>query len=292
MPKKKTFREQLAVVISKRYPRENIDRYLDESSTPAAETVINYIRQWPSQYSSKNKAVCRLIECQRLNDKGEFVLEKNFKGHPYPFDQSLKFAWNAFWFGDLQLNVWPMYNFASSIKHIPDNIPADVAELIKDLFLHINKTPLKEAKLIRLGKDVAQYGANNPHTIVNWERVMSEFEKAQKAIDEFVVNRQGWEYLTTENLQNPKHAEEMSKVLCDILAKADEAIEPAFKACADRDRYHHVRQDATRARNYVKHLAEFFQTYEQMDVSSLESIKELIDASETRILGQLSKPLK
>jgi hypothetical protein len=278
----KSFRKQMTKVISERYRSDGAEsqkHYLDEATTHSAETLITYIRQWPTP--SRNQVLARLMECRRWNDKGQIVLECDFKGKPYPCKLPLKLAYEAYQFGDQRNQVWPMYNFPEAIKHIPANVTEDWLEEIKHLFYDINKLSVKAAKLINLGQQIKLLGLNNPYTFAGWNRQIEEFIGAQKAIDEYVAGKKDLEYLSTKNLQNPKHGQEMSKILEDILAKADETVEPSFKCIREQDRRLHVRQDATYARNNVKSVAGFFKKYEAEQPDLISSLGNMINFVET-----------
>ncbi len=269
------FQKQLLPILEKRF-RDNeseVNRHLKEASTPAAQTLITVIRQW--EFASRNIALARLLSCDQWTDKGTMVLERDCKGKPYPLKVPLAMAWDWYVYGDLHEQVVPDYGFAGRIKNIPANVTKDWAEQIKELFHDINRMSLATFKTIILGKCVKSYGVSNPHAFTWWDRQVSEFKDAQKAIDAFVVTRKGWEYLTTENLQNPKHAEEISKVLTDILARADELVEPSQKAIEKRDRELYIRQDATRARNDIKTLTSFFKKYGIDNKSAARALAQL-----------------
>lgn len=283
--KKKSFRELLVPVIEERYRNdvESQKRHLKEASTKAAETLITSIRQWPGQYSSRNQALGRFLESDRWNKDGDIVLEKDIKGRPYPLRLPLSLAYEVYIYGDQRKQYYPSFSFPSGLKRIPSNLAEDWVEEIQGLFNDINRMPLKAFKLICLGKWVKSYGTNNPYAIVNWERECNDFEKAQKAIDEFVANRDGWTHLTVDNLQNPKHNVELSKVLTDILANADAIVEPAGKAIREQDRQMNIRQDATQARNSVKRIKEFFISYGTR-VDCLDLVDSNINQTETKCL--------
>lgn len=271
----------MKVVIKERW-RSTDDKYLksklDEATTPAAETLITYIRQWPDQYKSRNQALGRLLECDRWNDKGELVLECDFKGRPYPMELPLDMAYEAYQFGDQRQTFFPMYSFPDGVKRIPENVTEDWADEIKGLFHDINKLTLSAVKIISLGKQVKCYGVNNPHAFAHWDRIVSEWKDAQAAIDAFAATRKGWEYLTIANIQNPKHSEEMSKVITELLAKADEIVEPSVKAIREQDRKMYIGQDATVARNDVKTLRAFFKKY-----GAVESASEVLETLSNKI---------
>jgi len=283
---KKTFREQMAIVIAERYRNDTqmAKRYLKEATTHAAETLITYIRQWPEQHKSRNQALGRLLERQRWNDQGELVLDTNHRGRAYPAKLPLAMAYEWYQFGDQNKQFYPMYSFADGVNSIPANAKKDWMEEIQGLFMDINRMSLGAFKAICLGKWVKSYGTSNPHTFSNWEREVSEFTKAQEAINRFVATRNGWEYISTENMQNPTHKAEMSKVIMDILAKADEAVEPAVKAIREQDRQMYIRQDATRARNNVKYLRDFFKKYAQPNPNALELVAGIINDVEAQTL--------
>ena len=132
-------------------------------------------------------------------------------------------------------------------------------------------------------------GSTNPHAIAQWEREVSEFKAVQEAINAFVVTRKGWEYLTTDNLQDFKHKVEMSKVLTDILANADAVVEPAFKAIKEQFRRDKIRQDATYARNSIKELKGFFQKYATPIPNALTLLSGIINDVESQTLNPQSK---
>lgn len=287
----KTFQQQLLPILTDRFRGHegDIKRHLDEASTPAAQTLITYIRQW--EFGSRNIALGRLIECERWNDKGELVLERDFKGKSYTTKNvPLAMAWERYVYGDQRQQYIPMYSFASSMKRIPKHIEESWAEEIKGLFYDVNHMSVTAFKIISLGKCVKALGVGNPHTFAQWSREVREFKDAQKAIDDFVVTREDWKHLTTESLQNPKHREEMSKVLEDILAKADSAVEPSMKAIREQDRRLYIRQDATHARNDVKSLGKFFKKYSQPEVNALTLIGGMVDDVEAQTLS--AKPDK
>lgn len=274
----KTFQEQLLPILEERFRNSasEVKRHLKEASTPAAQTLIKYIRQW--EFKSRNVALARLIECDRWNDKGELVLERNFKGKEYSCKMPLAMAWECYVYGDQRTQVVPMYSFANHVKKIPANITKDWAEEVKGLFNDINRMTVGAFKIIDLGKCVKSYGVGNPYTFSEWDRHVSDFKEAQVAIDIFVVPRKGWEYLTTSNLQNPEHGEAMSKILEDILAKADEMVEPSVKAIREQDRKMYIRQDATHARNNVKKLRAFFKKYGPADSCTLAGGANILDS--------------
>lgn len=282
--KRKTFEQQLLPILKERFRNDESDvkRHLKEASTPAAQTLIKYMRQW--EYKSRNIALSRLIECRRWNDKGEFVLERDFKGKEYPTKVPLWMAWEWYVYGDQRQEVMPSFTF-DYVKQLPDNMTEDWQEEVKGLFRDINRRPLSEFKLIAIGKAVKSLGANNPYAVAQWERNVNDFKKAQEAINAYVKDRKGWDYLTTENLQNPKHSKEMSKVLGDILAKADEIKEPAYKAIREQDRKMHIRQDATGARNDIKTLKGFFQKYSEPVPNALILVEGIVGDVESRNVG-------
>ncbi len=259
---KKTFREQMKAVIAERHSSDDAEsqkRHLDEATTPAAETLITYIRQW--NYGSRNIALGRLLETNRWTDKGTLALEADHRGKQYPVKLPMSFAYERYMYGDQQRQYYPN-SLAGHIKDIPANVMQDWAEEIQGLFYDINKVSLKEFKLIALGKWVKSYGASNPHAIAGWDRDVSEWKETQAAINAFVVTKgKGWAHLTTENLQKPAAKVEMSKVLTDILANADAIVEPAFAAIRKQFRRDRIREDATHARNDIKGLKGFFQKY-------------------------------
>lgn len=277
--KKKSFKDQLRPILEERFKNSpiegEVDRQLELATTPSAETLITYIRQW--KFQSGQIALGRLLECDRWNKKGELVLEKNFKGKPYPFQLPLAIAWDWYMYGYQGSLYIPNYSFPNCLKRIPDNMTDDWANEIKDLFGEITRTPIGDVKLIILGQCVKSYKATNPHCITWWNRQVEEFIAAQKAVDEFVKNRKGWEHLTVENSQNPKHKLEMSKVLTDILVKADELVEPAIARIKESDRKLYARQDATYARNNIKTLRGFFKKYGNEDATKLAGGADLLD---------------
>lgn len=284
----KSFREQMIVVLNERYPDpsgEEMKRYLAESTTPTAETLITYIRQWPEQQSSRNQALGRLLECDRWNDRGELTLEANHKGKPYPARLPLAMAYEWYQFGDQRRQFFPAYNFPSALKRIPANATEDWVEEIKGLFNDINRASVSAIKIISLGRCVKMLGVGNPHAYAQWNRQISEWTDAQNAINEFVIAREGWKHLTTENLQNPKHKAAMSTILEDILAKADEIVEPSVNAILEQDRRLSIRQDATGARNKVKGLQGFFKSYGH-EITSLEFLSGMINDVEAHNLGK------
>jgi len=291
--KRKSFREQMAAVIEKRYKNDSADskkRYLAEATTPAAETLIINIRQWPSLYSSRNQALGHLIESHRWNDKGELVLERNFKGRAYPMELPLHMAYERYRFGDLRHTYFPSFSFSGALKVIPSQIAKDWEAEVKELFQDINGISISAVKIIALGKAVKSLGVGNPYTYVEMDRHVTDWKNAQTAIDAFAMNRKGWEYLTVASLQDPKPKQEMSKVLEDILAKADEVVEPSFKAIREQNRRLYIRQDATGARNHIKSLTGFFKKYGQTDLSGLTPVTELINSLEKQCLD--AKPVK
>lgn len=279
---KKSFEDQLLPILKARF-RDNDDevkRHLKEASTPAAQTLIQYIRQW--EFGSRNIALERLIDCNRWNDKGELVLERDFKGKPYPPKVPLAMAWDWYVYGDQREQVIPGYSFAGNVKKIPDNITNDWQVEVKGLFIDINRMPLNTFKIVALGSCVRQFGAQNPYTFTYWDRQSSEFKAAQEAINAFVVTRkdEGWKHLTTTNLQDPKSGKEMSKIISDILARADELVEPSIKAISEANKKMYARQDATRARNDIKTLKGFFKKYGSEPTDALEIVRERIDGIE------------
>ncbi len=271
----KSFQEQLWPVIQERHRSDDEasqKRHLKEASTPAAETLMTYIRQWNS--GSYNIALGRLLECDRWQKDGTLALECDHKGKPYPVKLPLSFAYERYMYGDQQKQYYPN-SLAYHIKDIPANITPDWAEHVQSLFYDIQKVPLREFKLIALGKWVKCYGASNPHSIAGWDRDISEWKDTQAQIDAFVRGKgKGWEHLTTEHLQRPSAKVEMSKVLCDILANADAIVEPAFKALKEQARRDRIRQEATYARNNVKELKGFFQKY-GLGVSAFNALTDL-----------------
>ena len=284
---KKTFREQLEVIFRERYRsegEERIQKRLTEVDNPAARTLITYIQQWPMP--SRNQALGRLLEVQRWNDSGELVLEVDFKGKTYPPKAPLELAYESYQYGDQRKQYFPMYSFPSALKCIPDNVTEHWEKEIKGMFHDMSFMSLKAIKIIALGKWVKMLGIGNPHTYAGWQRQVSEWEEAQKAIDAFVVNRKGWEYLTSENIQKPIHREEMSKVLEEILFKADEVVEPSFAAIKEQDRRLYIGQDATHARNNVKSLMKFFKKYGEKEDNIFIIIGELIDQTERNNLAK------
>lgn len=282
---KKTFREQMLAVIQDRYKEpDQVKRYLAEVNNPAAETLITYIRQWPSLHKSRNQALTRLLECDRWNDKGELVLERNHKGKVYPNRLPLDIAYDWYRYGDQTKQVFPMYSFPKAVDRIPKKIQKDWEAEIKELFADINTMSVNAFKLVALGTWVKRYGLTNPHAMAGWDRNVSEFQDAQKAIDAFVVTRKGWEHYRTENMQNPSHKEGLSKVLQDILVKAGEAVEPAIKAITEQDRRMNIRQDAHRAKSQVKSLSKFFASYKQPVPNALELLEGIISDVENQTL--------
>jgi hypothetical protein len=280
----------MEVVIRERFKNddeEHIQEKLNDSTTPAAETLITYIRQWPMP--SRNQALARLLEVDRWNDKGQLMLEVDFKGKTYPPKAPLMLAWESYMYGDQSKQFFPMYSFPNAVKRIPENVTEDWAAEIKELFYDMSRVSFKAVRMIALGKMVKQYGISNPHTYVTWQRMVQEWEDAQKAVDAFVVTRKGWEHLTSVNIQNPKHSAKMSKVFEDILAKADEIIEPSHKAIKEQDRRLYIRQDATGARNHVKSLGKFLKKYGASNEVALHHLNDIINILEGETLA--NKPL-
>jgi hypothetical protein len=286
----KSFRDQIIAVMKQRNTGEVRTKDVDECSTSAAQTLMTYIRQW--NFASRNTALGRLLECDRWTKEGTLSLETNWKtGKPYPCKLSLDIGYQRYRYGD-QTAQWFPNMAANRIKLIPDNVTEDWAAELKEMFADINRMPLNDFKLISLGKAVKSIGGSNPHAIAQWEREVSEFKAVQAAIDAFVVTRKGWEYLTTANMQNPKHGQEMSKVLCDILAKADAAKEPAFKALKEQHRRDNIRRDATYARNNVKELKGFFQKYATLEPAAISLLSGIIDDVESHTLNPQGKENK
>jgi hypothetical protein len=232
------------------------------------------------------------LECRRWNDKGEIVLETDFKGKQYPIRAPLSLAYESYQYGDQRKQFFPSYSFASAVANIPANITKDWEEEIKGLFCDMGKMPLSAVKSICLGKWIKMLGVNNPHAYAGWEREVSDWQAAQKAIDAFVVARKGWEYLVSTNLQDPKHKREMSNVLEDILAKADAVVAPSMDAIREQDRRLNIRRDATSARNDVTSLKTFFSKYGQPPVTAMTVISNLIDGVEKTTLENGRKPKK
>lgn len=259
---KKSFREQMEVVINERHSSDDAKykkQKLDKATTPAAETLITYIRQW--NFGSRNIALGRLLECDRWTNEGTLTLERNHKGKPYPVKLPLSFAYERYMYGDQKRQYFPMYSFVRGVNNIPANLTDDWAAELKGMFFDLCRVPLNDVKLIALGKWVKSLGANNPHAIAGWERNVTEWQDAIKAINAYVKDRDGWQHLDSTNLQKPESKREMSKVLDDILANADAVKEPAFKALKEQSRRDRIRQDATHARNSIKELKGFFQKY-------------------------------
>jgi hypothetical protein len=211
-------------------------------------------------------------------------LERDFKGKDYPFELPLEEAWERYCYGDQQQQYFPN-SLASRIKAIPENVTEDWAKEIKDLFNDMGKMPFAAVKIIALGKNAKTYGVGNPHGFANWDRMLSEWKETIEEIDKFVVTRKGWEHLTSENLQNPKHREGMSKVLSDILANADAIVEPSFKAIREQSRRDRIREDATHARNEIKELKGFFQKYATPVPNALELVGKIINDVESQTLN-------
>lgn len=276
----------MEVVIKERHSSDDAvyqKRKLKEATTPAAETLITYIRQW--NFGSCNIALGRLLECDRWQKDGTLALERDFKGKPYPCKLPLSFAYERYMYGDQRRQYYPN-SLASRIKLIPANITPDWAEHLQGMFFDMQRVSLKEFKLIALGKWVKSYGGSNPHAIAGWDRYVSEWKETQAAIDAFVVGKgKGWGHLTTENLQKPAGKVEMSKVLCDILANADAVVEPAFKALQEQARRDRIRQDATMARNDIKGLKGFCQKYGVALPPELEALGKLINDTESQTLS-------
>lgn len=65
LDKMKTFREQIAEILLKKY-NEIDESKLNESSTQAAETLMTYIRQWNAE--SRNHALCNMFERRQWKD--------------------------------------------------------------------------------------------------------------------------------------------------------------------------------------------------------------------------------
>lgn len=278
----KSFREQIAFIMNNYAGGGKFASEIDECATPAAQTLMGHIRRWP--LPTGPQAVAAFLTRKNWDKNGNLVDDTDHKGKPYPFRVPLAIAYESYKYGYQKKPYFPSWDFPSAVKSIPENVSPDWAEEIKDLFSSINRMSVHDFKIIALGKQVHGYGSTNPHTFSSWERMTDEFIAAQKAINEFVLTRKGWIHLTTDNLQNPKHKIEMSKVLGDILAKADENVEPARKAIAEQDRRLEIRQDATRARNDVKRILEFFQSYEIDNKDLIDSLKSAITSAEQKVL--------
>lgn len=281
----KDFQKQLLPILEDRFRGNSseVKRHLKEASTPAAQTLITYIRQWGFQ--SRNIALGRLLETDRWNDDGELVLERNFKGKAYPMRIPLAMAWDWFVYGDQKTEFIPNYSFADSVKKIPANAKETWLEQIQKLFYDINHRSIEEFKIIVFGRTVKSYSLGNPYTYIWYNTQVKEFIAAQTAINEFVMGRKGWEYIQTENLQNPNHKTEMSKVLQDILAKADERVEPAQKQWNESERKMYIRQEATQARNDIKTLTSFFKKYGVTEPSALKMLANIINDVESQALN-------
>lgn len=272
----KSFREQLQSVMQKR-DKEIDPQKFKEATTPAAQTLITYIRQW--NFGSRDIALGRLLECDRWTDKGTLELECGHKGKPYPLKLPLSLAYERYMYGDQTYQFFPSYRFVAGIKNIPDNLTDDWAAELKGMFFDMGRLTVDDVKLISLGKWVKSLGSNNPHAIAGWNRNVTEWQDAQKAIDNYCLGRKDWENLRSANLQDPLHKQEMSKVLSDILTNADAIVEPAFKALKEQEKRDRIRQEATFARNNVKDLKAFFQKY-NIASSILDVIVNLISNTE------------
>ncbi len=275
----KTFREQIAKILLERN-NEIADDKLNEATTQAAETLMTYIQQWNAE--SRNHALCNMLERRQWQD-GKLILDCNFNGKQYPKELPLKIAYERYQYGYQRHQVFPTFSFPDAVKRIPDNLKEDWAEEIKGLFSDINRHSISEIKIISLGKNVKSLGIGNPHTYVHWESQVSYYEQAQNAINSFVENREGWQYLTTANLQDKTRSKEVSKVIEDILASADAAIKPSCEAVKEQDRRLRIRQDATRARNNVIYLQEFFAKYDESS-DCLNAVSDHINETETKSL--------
>jgi hypothetical protein len=227
------------------------------------------------------------MECRdRWADDGRLVLERDFKGKDYPNRLPLELAYDWYRYGDQRKQFWPMYNFPDGVKRIPDNVTPDWVKQIQGLFFDMGRTPLSAVKIVCLGQEVKSLGVHNAHTFAAYDRMVNEWIAAQKAIDEFCANREGWKHLTSANLQNPEHGKEMSKVLDDILAKADEMVGPSYNAIREQDRRMYARQDATYARNNVKSLGGFFEKYSEPVPECLTLVGGIIDDIESRLTAK------
>lgn len=289
MTKKKTFRDQIETILLERatgFPKKVSKRDLDESTTPAAQSLITYIRQWPTLYSCRNDALLHLLESRDWDKNGGMLPGKDYKGKPYPLRLSLELGFERYRYGDQKKSAFPSFSFPSCLKSIPAKIEPSWEVEIQDLFRDINKAPLSAVKIIALGRCVKSLGIGNPHTYAQWDRWVSEWKDAQVAIDAFVVNRKGWENLTTKHLQDPKPRAGFAKELEDILARADAVVEPSFTAIREQDRRLHIRQDATGARNDIKGLKGFFKKYATPIPNAIELLSGIIDDVEAQTLNK------
>lgn len=278
----KSFREQLAVVMKERDKMVS-QRDINECSTPAAQTLITYIRQW--EFGSRNIALTQLLECDRWSKDGTLVMEKDFKGKAYPFRMSLMQGYEAYRYGDQREQFWPSYSFVRGIKNIPNNLTEDWAKELQGLFFDMGRLSIKAIKLICLGKCVKSYGVGNPYCYATWQREVGEWEEAQKAVDEFVTAKgRGWTHLTSKHLQDPNSHKGFAEEITKILANADAIVEPSIKAIQEADKKMYIRQDATRARNDVKTIKGFFQKYGQPTCEALNVVGEAINLTESEAL--------